>query len=171
MKKRIYEPLEIALWMLKYCKKHVEDEVFIGHMKLQKLLYYAQAWHLAFYDKPLFNGRIEAWAHGPVVIEVWHELKGKTFHRHEALNPEIIPSAISDEAVARNEEAVDLLNQIMTIYGEKSAKFLEDLSHSEEPWIEARGNTPDAQRCNELIKHSTMKQYYRKLHEQLKSKQ
>lgn len=36
-------------------------------MKLQKLVYYCQAWHLAWSDEPLFRESIEAWANGPVV--------------------------------------------------------------------------------------------------------
>ncbi|HUZ03805.1 MAG TPA: type II toxin-antitoxin system antitoxin SocA domain-containing protein, partial [Acidobacteriaceae bacterium] len=39
----------------------------ISNLKLQKLLYYAQAWHLALYGSPLFSDSIEAWVHGPVV--------------------------------------------------------------------------------------------------------
>ena len=44
-------------------------------MKLQKLVYYSQCWSLAWDDKPLFNNRIEAWANGPVVRDLY------TFHR------------------------------------------------------------------------------------------
>ena len=40
---------------------------YISNLKLQKLLYYAQGFHLAIFNKPLFNEPIEAWAHGPVV--------------------------------------------------------------------------------------------------------
>ncbi len=40
-------------------------------MKLQKLVYYSQAWHLVWTEKPLFDNRIEAWANGPVVWELY----------------------------------------------------------------------------------------------------
>lgn len=36
-------------------------------MKLQKLVYYSQAWHLTWAEEPIFDARIEAWANGPVV--------------------------------------------------------------------------------------------------------
>lgn len=46
-------------------------------MKLQKLVYYSQAWHLAWDGEPLFEARIEAWANGPVVPELHALHKGK----------------------------------------------------------------------------------------------
>ncbi|WP_340375862.1 type II toxin-antitoxin system antitoxin SocA domain-containing protein [Streptomyces sp. SS7] len=35
-------------------------------MKLQKLVYYCQAWHLAWEGRALFPEAIQAWASGPV---------------------------------------------------------------------------------------------------------
>ena len=48
---------------------------FLTNLKLQKLLYYAQAWYLANYQKPLFDEPIEAWVHGPVVVQVYNEFR------------------------------------------------------------------------------------------------
>ena len=36
------------------------------HKQLQKLCYYAQAWHLALLNRPLFDEEFQAWIHGPV---------------------------------------------------------------------------------------------------------
>ena len=36
-------------------------------MKLQKLVYYSQAWSVVWDERPLFHEKIEAWANGPVV--------------------------------------------------------------------------------------------------------
>ena len=57
----------------------------VSNLKLQKLLYYAQAWHLAFFGAPLFDEDFEAWVHGPVVPRVfrcyrsfqWAQLLGR----------------------------------------------------------------------------------------------
>ena len=46
-------------------------------MKLQKLVYYCQAWSLAWDDKPLFDEDFEAWANGPVCPELFKHHKGK----------------------------------------------------------------------------------------------
>ena len=40
-------------------------------MKLQKLVYYAEAWNLAWDGEPLFSENFEAWANGPVVPELY----------------------------------------------------------------------------------------------------
>jgi uncharacterized phage-associated protein len=49
----------------------VEEATPLTHLQLQKLLYYAQGWCLAMHDRPLFDGAIQAWRHGPVVREVF----------------------------------------------------------------------------------------------------
>ncbi len=46
-------------------------------MKLQKLVYYSQAWSLVWDDMPLFEEPIEAWANGPVVKSLFELHKGK----------------------------------------------------------------------------------------------
>ncbi|MGA8142178.1 MAG: type II toxin-antitoxin system antitoxin SocA domain-containing protein, partial [Desulfobaccales bacterium] len=52
-----------------------ESGELISNLKLQKLVYYAQGFHLVFYDTPLFSERIEAWTYGPVVPDLYHEYK------------------------------------------------------------------------------------------------
>lgn len=48
----------------------------IDQMKLQKLVYYAHAWHLAIMGEALFEDDIEAWPWGPVVRNIYIEFKG-----------------------------------------------------------------------------------------------
>ena len=77
----MYKALDIANWFLiknnAEVVEHEADnddyEVYekITHLKLQKLLYYAQGISLAIHDKPLFRENIVAWPHGPVVKEVY----------------------------------------------------------------------------------------------------
>ena len=43
----------------------------ITALKLQKLCYYAQAWHLAFTGEPLFEEEFQAYDHGPLNYELW----------------------------------------------------------------------------------------------------
>jgi len=47
--------------------KGKEENKPITNKKLQKLLYYSQAWYLVFNKKPLFKDKIEAWVHGPAI--------------------------------------------------------------------------------------------------------
>lgn len=75
----MYAASDIARWFLaKNNQKRIENEqdnyeVYDGitHLKLQKLLYFAQGIHLALYKTPLFSNDILAWEHGPVVQDVY----------------------------------------------------------------------------------------------------
>ena len=62
--------VDVAAYILEKCGR-------MSTWRLQKLLYYCQAWHLVWADRPLFPERIEAWANGPVVREVYERHKGK----------------------------------------------------------------------------------------------
>src|SRR6266446_3445682 len=62
----------LAKYIIASCS---DDGKSVTNLKLQKLLYYAQAWKLALHGKPLFNDRIEAWVHGPVVPVVFREYR------------------------------------------------------------------------------------------------
>ena len=65
-------PLEASRFIVRFCREHGDG---VSNLKLQKLLYYAQAWNLAIHSKLLFNDPIQAWVHGPVVPSVWHEFR------------------------------------------------------------------------------------------------
>lgn len=119
--------------------------------KLQKILYYSQAWHLAFYDVPLFDDRLEAWVHGPVVPPVFGDFK------HYRWNPiDVDPVRFE---MPEFEQAH--LREIMKAYGGFTPNQLEERTHQEWPWVEARGNTPPDEPSKTLISLETMKHFYR----------
>lgn len=118
---------------------------------LQKLVYYAQAWSLAIYDRPLFDEEIEAWTHGPVVPSLFQNLKLFGF--------DAIPSP--DECPGMDGETCDLLRQIIEIYSQHSAKHLEILTHREDPWKDARCGLSPEERSNVIISKESMTRYYR----------
>ncbi len=51
------------------------DGIPIGPMKLQKLVYLAHGWHLAFLGTPLIHESIEAWKYGPVVPSLYRQFR------------------------------------------------------------------------------------------------
>ena len=111
----------------------VQDDVANGgdamtNLKLQKLLYYEQGYHLAFFNEPLFNESIEAWMYGPVVPEVYDTFKdnGST-----ALSFEGEPLELSDD-----EE--DLFRQVYDAFRDYSAIGLMNRTHSEPTWQNAK---------------------------------
>lgn len=138
-----------AYYIIRFCHEHGDA---ISNLKLQKLLYYAQAWHLALYNRPLFGDRIEAWVHGPVVPSVYVEFKQWSW---QPISVEITECPLSGEVKAH-------MDDVMEAYGGLTAVQLERLTHSEDPWRIARGSlAPDAASHNE-IRHEDMRSYYKK---------
>ena len=125
---------------------------WIDAMGLQKLLYYAQAWHLAVTDEPLFGEKVKAWRDGPVVPQVWHDRKDQATRRS---------AAQSLESVELDELSSDLIDLVLAAYGSMSGEELGALTHVEKPWQEARGDVPDGEDCREAISQKSMAAYYR----------
>jgi uncharacterized phage-associated protein len=112
---------------------------YLTNLKLQKLLYYAQGWNLALRNEPLFKDAIEAWIHGPVVASVYGQFKSFRWNpiTKEVARPQVKESAFLDE--------------ILEKYGRFTALDLERMTHTEAPWIEARGGlSPDENSCREI---------------------
>ncbi|HEX8671265.1 MAG TPA: type II toxin-antitoxin system antitoxin SocA domain-containing protein [Longimicrobium sp.] len=124
-------------------------------MKLQKLVYYAQAWSLVWDDRPMFDERIEAWANGPVVRELYDCHRG-LFEVREW--PAGDPDALDDEARAT-------VDAVLEYYGPRNAQTLSDMTHKEEPWKEARRGLPDGVRGHSEITLESMADYYGSLQE------
>ncbi len=129
-----------------------ENKSEITNLKLQKLLYYAQAWYLVFNARPLFGENIEAWVHGPVVAKVFGDFKHL---RWSAID---IPGT-----PANSEEINDHLKEVWGAYGKFSATELERMTHSESPWRDARGSLSADEPSRNLISHVSMKEYYSSL--------
>ena len=127
-----------------------EAEEPITNLKLQKLLYYAQGYYLAIEGKELFEDRIEAWVHGPVVPNVYHQYKK---FRWQPINKEVGTPTFS-------EEVVEFLNLIIETFLPIDAYKLEQMTHKENPWIKARGSSPPNARCQNAIKLADMKDYF-----------
>lgn len=127
----------------------------ISPLKLQKLVYYAQAWHYTIFDKPLFEEKIEAWVNGPVVPSLYKRFVG-THTKHSVIDI----SEIELKVPEFEEKTRVLLDEVYGIYGERSASYLENLTHSEQPWLKARGILPPFANCKEEITLASMKEYY-----------
>lgn len=124
-------------------------------MKLQKLVYYSQAWALVWDDKPLFRERIEAWANGPVVRKLYDAHRGR-------YRVDRIAGGFSRRL---NSEQRDTVDAVLEFYGDKSSQWLSDLSHMEQPWRDTRARHGFAagERGNAVIRHADMAEYYASL--------
>ncbi len=119
-------------------------------MKLQKLVYYSQAWSLVWDERPLFRERIEAWANGPVVPELYQLHKGRFRVRTWS----------SGNPAALTEAERDTVDAVLNFYGGKSSQWLSDLTHAEAPWRQARGTLAPGERGNRAISPASMHEYY-----------
>lgn len=151
----MYFASDIADWFLASVDREAGES--ITHLKLQKLIYYAQAWSLALRDKPLFEEDFQAWAHGPVVRSVYDRFSGSAW---------MALAAPEEDLAEFDEDTIYLLEDIFDSYGEMGAKQLEELTHSEEPWIEARGSLSPEARSENIISKVSMTRFYRDLYNQ-----
>ncbi len=124
-------------------------------MKLQKLVYYSQAWSLVWDDKPLFKDRIEAWANGPVVRRLYDAHRGKF----------MVSRIVGGESRKLNRTQRETVSAIVDFYGHKSSRWLSDLTHREDPWHLARerAHLSDGERGNAVIRLADMAEYYASL--------
>lgn len=129
----------------------------LNHLKLQKLLYYVQAWHLAFMKTPMFNGKFQAWVHGPVNREIYDRFASRKSLYSEILEEDIRPTfdlGAIGEADRLHIEAV------LEAYAPFSGSQLEEMTHKEAPWIEARVGYRPSQRCESTINEDRMAEFY-----------
>ncbi len=123
------------------------------NLKLQKLVYYAQAWHLAKFNDPLFKDPIEAWTHGPVIRKLYNHLK-------KAGNEAITPIQIGGSIENIPQVTQKFLDIIWEKYGKYEAWFLRKLTHNESPWKRARKGCKEDEPSNNILDNDFMARYY-----------
>ena len=123
--------------------------------KLQKLVYYCQAWSLVWDERPLFNSRIEAWANGPVCRELYNRHRG--MYQVGPENHSVWAGANPDVLTNDERETVDA---VLDYYGGRPGYELRELTHLEDPWNVAREGVPLMEPCENEITHEMMRLYY-----------
>lgn len=121
-------------------------------MKLQKLVYYCQAWALVWDEEPLFQEKIEAWANGPVVRDLYCAHRGMF--------------VVDKSSIARgnssllNQSQMETVEGVLDFYGDKTAQWLSDQTHCEGPWKDARTGLADNERGDSEITLASLHEYY-----------
>lgn len=146
--------------------------ISVSPLKLQKILYYQQAWHMVFFgrENQLFEEAPEAWVNGPVYPAIYRQYKGcvpnmcdHLKERDFGVQPEDVLATI--ERLAANLELskgeLDLFESVMRLYGSKTQNQLILVTHSEQPWCEAREGLLPYQTSNRTISLDTMYEYYK----------
>ena len=144
----LLSPNDVADFLLAECRERGE---VLTNLKLQKLLYYAQAWHLALFDKCIFEEDMQAWVHGPVLPSQYARLRE---YQWRPIDEDVEKPDLSDGLS-------DHLKEIVDVFGSETAVALELMTHRENPWFEARKNLASDAHSTEVISKDTMRGYYR----------
>lgn len=141
---------DVCNYLLQIC---YECGDYLTNLKLQKLVYYAQAWHLALYKEPLFSNDCQAWVHGPVFTSVYHRFNQYGWNpiQYEHIKVNLAPNIKSH------------LDEIFRVFNRFTASELEQMTHQEEPWQKARIGLPPDEPSNNYISKDDMKDFYSRL--------
>ncbi len=127
----------------------------VSAMKLHKLAYYCQAWHLVWREQELFPEDFQAWANGPVIRSLYG------WHRKQFLvTPAMLPTGDSSQLSADQKAVID---KVLSFYGDKTAQWLSDLTHTERPWLAAREGLKPGEASENIIDKASMHEYYASL--------
>ncbi|WPU08095.1 type II toxin-antitoxin system antitoxin SocA domain-containing protein [Pseudarthrobacter oxydans] len=104
------------------------EEPDVTHLKLQKLLYFAQANYLASTNERLFNEDVEAFEHGPVVY--------RTYRKYNGTRQILAASGthVAQQRVHVPEDVAHFLDAVWDKYKDCSAGQLRNLTHCQDPW-------------------------------------
>jgi uncharacterized phage-associated protein len=141
--------LDVAAYILRALKQDGQQEPPITR-SVQKLVYYTQAWSLAWNGRPVFSDPIEAWRDGPVVRRLYSA-------HYRQWRVAAIPDGDPD-ALTSDEKAV--IDAVVAFYGHLSFDQLVDLTHHELPWQRARGDAPPGAHTWAEITPAVMRAFY-----------
>ena len=136
------EPTPI-MKVVSYLKRRKMD---MSSFRLQKLLYYSQGVSAAFNPEPLFLDPCEAWANGPVYREVYYKNKEGA-----------IDNILADLLSTDDKETID---KVLECFGRYDGDTLVLFTHSETPWLEARGHLPSDASLEKIIPLESIKNYF-----------
>ena len=134
----------MANWLIKRAN---DAGTALTPLQVIKLVYFAHGWTLAFYRRPLFRQPVEAWPYGPVIADVYHNLKQYRANPIGHVIPGIPETQFYDQEL-------DVMEEVYRVYGDFSGIRLSALTHHEgSPWEKTiqrfgRGSTID----NEVIR-------------------
>jgi uncharacterized phage-associated protein len=143
---------EVARFLIQVAANSDEPD-YLTNLRLQKLLYYVQAWSLVMRGKPMFAERIEAWVHGPVVREVYG-----TYASNGA--NVITPEAVGDEDFDLAADEKEFVGSVWESYKGYSASKLREMTHQEDPWRNAREGYGPADNCNAEVTTKSIREYF-----------
>lgn len=147
---------ELSEFLIAYCSR---NDTIITNKKLQKIVYYCEAWHLAVQKESLIKADFEAWAHGAVIRSLY-ALYADNRYDPITLNDADIDGIIERFRISTHPESLKIIDKVISRYINLSADDLEQLNHCEYPWIAARNGLPDGAHCTNIIDKQNILDYY-----------
>ncbi len=148
LKKGPYSAQNVAKYLIYLGSQAVvgdnKEKEGVTNLKLQKLLYFAQAYFLSKLGRQLFTEKIEAWEYGPVVPEVYKKYRTNGSD----------PIFSEDDKSSLTDEDKEELKKVWDTFGGYSASRLVDIAHAHNPWKEAYAST------NKEITPKALTDYY-----------
>lgn len=151
----------------------------ISPLKLQKLLYYIQAWFMVFYgrDNTLFQDVPQAWVNGPVYPSIYHTYKNQAANMCDHLDSSVFYDgdpleglALLTETLGLNSDQLETVESVIMMYGRQSQNQLIWLTHSEQPWASARNGLAPFEKSEREISLDLMYSYYLERHNRNRQK-
>ena len=151
----IYNINDVADYVIIQAKGD-DEKTPLSNLKLQKILYYIQAWSYGIHKRPFFKGNFQAWIHGPVNREIYDRFSTKFIY--DEIN---LKDCKNKSPQIKNKDLI-FLNFILNNYLQYSGFDLESMTHKERPWKEARGDRKFTDRCENIITEKSMIDFYGK---------
>ena len=147
-----------SIVLANYILKHYGP---MSHLKLQKLLFYCDAYSLAYFGEEIVEDKFEAWVHGPVSRKVYDSLKDKSI-LYSDIEYSFDGIDVDYEFGKLTQGQQDLIVAVLNDLSAWSGLELETATHSELPWLEARRGYAEGDKCHELISKETTRDFYKK---------
>lgn len=133
--------------------QYIYDEIgWVDAWRLEKLTYYADSWFAAWYGKPLFNEKFEAWVDGPVAPVLYHANK-----KRESIWSRELPEGNGGALLPGEKTAI---SSVLSFYGSWTKEQLIQQTHEEKPWLEARKGLGRHARSSNVISKETAMRFY-----------
>lgn len=133
IEKKLYKSIDIAYWLVKKAKNTGFTDM--THLRIQKMTYIAHGWMLGLYDRRLIEEDVEAWLYGPVIPNLYNQLR---FMKNANIIPRDLERYKCDTYFSAFME--DFLNKIYDVYSKPSGGALIEITHEKgTPWHTATG--------------------------------
>jgi uncharacterized phage-associated protein len=116
-----------------FIDRFVEKGLVVTHMQLQKMVYFAHAWSLAIFDRPLSRAYFSAWKWGPVNTQIYNKFKkfGSLPITDKAVDGTTGLPYVSE----LSSDDVELIDRVFKTYGSLSGPKLSQITHiAGSPW-------------------------------------